>query len=558
MVVAAAGRVVLGLGSFGDDAVGHQEQARDAGSVLECDAIHLGWRDDALGDEIAVLAGERVESVGALELLDLGHDDGATLAGILGDRSQRDDEGVDQRIDTKHLIADAGSTDFLERWNRADVAGAAAGHHALGDGRASGMERVLDATLLLLEFRLAGGADLDLRHAAGQLGQALLELLAVIVAVGALDLRANLLAAAADGLAAARALDERGVLAGHDDLLGEAQLGQRDLVQVDPQVLHDCGGTREDRDVLQHGLAAVAVARRLDGADIEDASQLVDHQRGERLAGDVLSNDEERLLGLHDLLQEGNQLLEAVDLVLVDEHEALVQFRLHRVGVGDEVGREEPAIELHAFHDIHDRVAALALFHGDDAILADFVKGISHDLANFGVVVGADGGHRADAAIDLGDGLGRGEDLVGHDGDALAHATHDRVGVRARRDEPKAALEDGLGKHGGGRRSVTGVIAGLAGGFLHQLGTDVLDLAGEFDFLGHGHAILGDLRATPRLVQYGVATAGAKRALDGGSEFFDASQEAPARVDIKGEFFHSHGGLRDISEAGVGLRLSEG
>jgi hypothetical protein len=50
----------------------------------------------------------------------------------------------------------------------------------------------------------------------------------------------------------------------------------------------------------------------------------------------------------------------------------------------------------------------------------------------------------------------------------------------------------------------------LAGGFLHQLGADVLVLIAEFDLLGDGDAVLGDRRGAPSLVDDGVAPAGAK------------------------------------------------
>ena len=48
----------------------------------------------------------------------------------------------------------------------------------------------------------------------------------------------------------------------------------------------------------QHGLAAIAEARRLDGADLQRATQLVDDQGGQRFAFDVLSDDEQRLAAL--------------------------------------------------------------------------------------------------------------------------------------------------------------------------------------------------------------------------------------------------------------------
>ena len=67
----------------------------------------------------------------------------------------------------------------------------------------------------------------------------------------------------------------------------------------------------EHGDVFQHGLAAIAEARRLDGRDLQTAAQLVDDQRRQRLALDVLGNDEQRLAGLHDRLEHRQQRLQA-------------------------------------------------------------------------------------------------------------------------------------------------------------------------------------------------------------------------------------------------------
>jgi hypothetical protein len=55
--------------------------------------------------------------------------------------------------------------------------------------------------LLLLHLRLGGRADLHDGDAAGELGEALLELLAIEVGVGVLDLGLDLVDAALDGLA---------------------------------------------------------------------------------------------------------------------------------------------------------------------------------------------------------------------------------------------------------------------------------------------------------------------------------------------------------------------
>src|SRR5438309_197663 len=103
-----------------------------------------------------------------------------------------------------------------------------------GAGRASGIsamiapvvksrELTLDAELLLLHLDLGRRAHLDLRHAAGELRQALLELLLVVVGGRGLHLLLDLTDSALDGLRVARAFDDSGILLLDHDLLRTAQ-----------------------------------------------------------------------------------------------------------------------------------------------------------------------------------------------------------------------------------------------------------------------------------------------------------------------------------------------
>ena len=78
-------------------------------------------------------------------------------------------------------------------------------------------------------------------------------------------------------------------------------------------------GAREDGDVLEHRLAALTEARGLDGHRGEGAADLVDDQRGEGLALDVLGDDQQRLAGLHDLLEHGHEVVDGADLGVDDE-----------------------------------------------------------------------------------------------------------------------------------------------------------------------------------------------------------------------------------------------
>jgi putative effector of murein hydrolase LrgA (UPF0299 family) len=68
----------------------------------------------------------------------------------------------------------------------------------------------LDAVLALLHLDLGRGADLDDGDAAGELGEALVQLLLVPVGVGVLDLLADLVDPGLDLAVLATAVDDRG------------------------------------------------------------------------------------------------------------------------------------------------------------------------------------------------------------------------------------------------------------------------------------------------------------------------------------------------------------
>ena len=77
--------------------------------------------------------------------------------------------------------------------------------------------------LLFLQLDFRCGSDLDDGNATGQLGEALLELFAVVVRISVLNLSLDLVDASLDVLIGAGALNERGLILGHDDLAGRTQ-----------------------------------------------------------------------------------------------------------------------------------------------------------------------------------------------------------------------------------------------------------------------------------------------------------------------------------------------
>jgi hypothetical protein len=212
---------------------------------------------------------------------------------------------------------------------------------------------VVERLLAALHLRLGGRAHLDDGDAAGQLGEALLQLLAVVVAGRLLDLSADLPRRARSmSLLVAAPADDGGVLAVDDDAVGAAELLQLNVLQLEAELLGNHLPAGQHRDVLQHRLAPVAEAGRLHGDTAQHAAQGIDDERGQRLALDVLGNEQHRPAALRRLLQQRDHVLEGADLAVAEQHVDVLVHRLHLLGVGDEVGRDVAAVELHAFDDL--------------------------------------------------------------------------------------------------------------------------------------------------------------------------------------------------------------
>jgi len=97
----------------------------------------------------------------------------------------------------------------------------------------------------------------------------------------------------------------------------------------------------------------------------------------------------------------------------------------------------------------------------------------------------------------------------------------------------KTLLDHGLSQDGRGGRAVTGDVVGLGGDLLGELRAEVLVRVVELHLTGDGHAVVGDGRSAPLLVDDDVATLGAERHLDRVGELVHASLERLARRVIE-------------------------
>ena len=254
-------------------------------------------------------------------------------------------------------------------------------------------------------------------------------------------------------------------------LRGLAEQVEGDVLELEADLLGDDLAAGEDRHVLQHRLAALAEAGRLDGHALERAADLVDDERGQGLALDVLGDDHERLAGLHDLLEHGQQVAHGRDLRADEQDVGVLEDRLHALGVGDEVRGDVALVEAHALDEVHLHAEGLRLLDGDDAVLADLVDRLGDHGPDLGVG-GRDRRHLGDLVLGLG--------VLGESASGWPTAASTPASMPLLSDiglAPAATLRRPSwtmrpGEHGGGGRAVTGDVVGLLGDFLDQLGAD--------------------------------------------------------------------------------------
>src|SRR5579883_1636499 len=527
------------LRQLGHHRLSRDQEAGNGGRVLQRGTHDLGRIDDALGHHVDVLARLRVEAEVVLILLeDLAHHHRAVLAGIDGDLAGRIGDRLTDNLDTVLLVFVLGA-DALERLDRAQERDAAARQDAFLDRGAGRMHRIVDAILALLHLDLGRAADADHCDAAGQLGQPLLQLLAIVIGCRLLDLRLDLGNAGFNIGLLAGAVDDGRVLLLDHHLLGAPEHVKRDVLELDAEILADRLPAGEDRDILQHGLAAITEAGRLDGRDLEAAAQLVHHQGCQRLAFDFLGDDHQRLGGLHHRLQKRQELLQAGELLLVDQDVGVVHLDPHLLRVGDEVQRDIAAVELHAFDHLELGLERLRLFDRDHALVAYFLHGLGEEAADLGVTVRRDGADLRDLVV-RGDLLGVLLEVLDDRIDRKVDAALEVHRIHAGGDRLGALLDDRGGEHGRRRGAVTSDIGGLRGHLAHHLRAHVLELVLELDLLGDRHAVLGDARGAEGLVEHDIAAFGAERHANRIRENFDTTQHAVAGVDREFYLFSSH------------------
>src|SRR5580700_5449014 len=274
VTAAGGGRCLLLLRLLHDHYLGGEEETGDRSGVLQRGPGDLSRVDDPRLEHVDVLAVRGVEAVRGREPLHLLDHHAAFEAGVHGDLLQRLLQGPAHDRGTSGLVA--RQVQLLERLRaRLKQRDAPTGDDAFLHGGLGVAHRVFDAVLALLQLDLGGRAGLDHCNTAGQLGQPLLQLLAVVVGVGVLDLDPDLVDPARDLVAVARAIHDRRLVLGHDNLARAAKQFDVRALQLQADFLADDLPAREGGDVTEHGLTPVTEPGRLHRDRLEQATDLV-------------------------------------------------------------------------------------------------------------------------------------------------------------------------------------------------------------------------------------------------------------------------------------------
>ena len=434
------------------------------------------------------------------------------MASIVGDLHQGSGQRALHDLHPGALIAAEAGLEAIEAGGELHQGAAAASDDPLFHCGPGGIEGIFNAQFAVAQFCFGGGPHLDHSHAAGQFGDALVQFFAVVVGVGGLQFPLDRGHSLDHGLLVVAAGHQGGAVLGDRDPADPAQVVEGHLVEGHGPVFADQGGAREDGDVLEGGLTALAEGGGPHGRHLEHTAVLVDHQGGQGFAIDFLGQDQQGRAAAGHGLKHGHQVGDGADLAVGDQQEGVVVFADLPFGVGDEIGGAVAPIEGHPFGDFQLGGQGAGFLHRDHAIHTHGVHGLGDHGAHFLVAAGTDGGHLADRLA--GHGLGPLSNRLHQLGHGLVHPAAQAHRIGAGRDVAQAFAGHGLGEHRGSGGAITGLVLGFGRHLQEQLGADVFEGIFEFNLAGNCDPVVDHIGGAEFLFQHHIAALGAEGDLD--------------------------------------------
>ena len=276
----------------------------------------------------------------------------AVGTGIRRDLTDRGGERTLDDLDTGALIPSQFGGQAAQPIGQLQQQAAPTGHDALFDGSAGGVEGILNPQLAIAQFGFGGSAHLDHGHTTGQLGDPFVQLFAVVVRIGGLQLPFDRCHPLAYGCFACLIGHDRGLVLGDRDPVGPAQILKGGALQAHRPVFGNHLAAGQHGDVLEHGLAPIAETRCPDCGHLQHSAGLVDHQGGQGLTFHVLGQDHQRPAAAGHGLQHRHQIGHGPDLAVGDQQQRILKDAFTPLLIGDEIRGGIAAIKRHAFGDL--------------------------------------------------------------------------------------------------------------------------------------------------------------------------------------------------------------
>ena len=182
-------------------------------------------------------------------------------------------------------------------------------------------------------------------------------------------------------------------------------------------------------------------------------------------------------------------------------------------------------------------LVGLAVLYGDNAVNGYSPHTVGYELTNLRVVVGRDSGNLLNLVIIVLYLLSLTLDRLYHLSDGLVDTALHIEWIGTGSHILHTLRKDGLSQNGSCGGTVASIIASLAGHTLHKLCAGILKGIFQFNLLGYGHTVLGNLGSAKLLINNNVATLGAQRNFHCISQRIGSSFEHLAGINIIFYFF---------------------
>ncbi len=335
-----------------------------------------------------------------------------------------------------------------------------------------------------------------------------MKLFPVKVGGGSLDLSLDLTDPVLDSLFLACAVNYNGVFLCYLDLLCATQLRNLCVLEFKTQLLGDHLTACEDSDVLKHFLAPVAEAGSLYRNAGKCAAELIYDKCGQSLALDVLSNDNQLLAALNDLLEQGEYLLNGGYLLVCDKKISVVNNSFHFIRIGNHIGSDVAAVKLHTLNNFRICLRSLGFLDSDNAVSCNLFHSLGNELSY--VLVGSGDSRNACDIVGALNGCGVCLDRLDCGFNSLCHTLFNDHWVSSRGNVFHTLADKSLCKQSSGCSTVSCRVVGLCGNFLDELCAHVLKSVLKLYLLGDGNAVVGDEGSAELLVQNNVSALGAE------------------------------------------------